>query len=199
MSRHRAFIAALGVSGSLLISASLIVPQEDVVNKAYIPMPGDVPTICVGETQGVTLDMYLDDLQCGKIFKGRLPEYHEKVRRNVKVEMTPHTEAAFASFVYNVGEGAFKGSTMLKLYNSGKKVEACEQLRRWVYGPAAKGGIKDKREPAIIGSQRDMSDGKKDGLALDGKIDGKTNCSVKENGCGGLPSRREKERETCLK
>lgn len=178
MNKLNTFIAALGLSGALLLSAQLIVPTENVVNQAHIPMPGDVPTICVGETQGITLGMYLDDAACAAIFKKRLPEYHAKVKRLVKAPMTPATEAAFASFVYNVGEGNFSRSTMLRLYNGGQKVEACEQFRKWVYGPAPFGGVADLR---------------------DGRKDGKKDCRIKENKCSGLTKRRELERELCLR
>lgn len=39
--------------------------------------------------------------------------------------------SALVSFVYNVGDGAFESSTMLKLINESKFTEAAEQFVRW--------------------------------------------------------------------
>ena len=39
--------------------------------------------------------------------------------------------AALVCFVYNIGMGAFKKSTMLKLLNEGKIGEAAGQFPRW--------------------------------------------------------------------
>lgn len=41
--------------------------------------------------------------------------------------------AALASFVYNVGEGQFSRSTLLRKLNAGDAREACAELSRWVY------------------------------------------------------------------
>ncbi|WP_406704873.1 glycoside hydrolase family protein, partial [Sodalis sp.] len=42
-------------------------------------------------------------------------------------------KAALASFVYNVGGGAFSRSTLLKKLNTGDIPGACDEIRRWVY------------------------------------------------------------------
>lgn len=50
--------------------------------------------------------------------------------------------ASYISFAYNVGDSAFRSSTLLELHNQGRYREACEQMRRWVYVTVA--GIKVK-------------------------------------------------------
>lgn len=68
----------------------------------------------------------------------------EAVRDAVKVPLEQHEFDALAAFVFNVGDGAFKESTLLKLLNSGGKLEAAEQFGRWVKGPDKNGdGVKD--------------------------------------------------------
>jgi len=47
--------------------------------------------------------------------------------------MTDGQKAAFVSFAYNVGAGAFCGSTLVKLANSGDMAAACAQLSRWTF------------------------------------------------------------------
>ncbi|ELJ8444305.1 glycoside hydrolase family protein, partial [Vibrio cholerae] len=46
------------------------------------------------------------------------------------------TQAQFdvlVSFVFNLGEGSFRRSTMLKLFNQGDWQNACREFSRWVY------------------------------------------------------------------
>ncbi|WP_435793068.1 glycoside hydrolase family protein [Escherichia coli] len=43
------------------------------------------------------------------------------------------TRGALYSFVYNVGAGNFRTSTLLRKINQGDIKGACDQLRRWAY------------------------------------------------------------------
>lgn len=58
---------------------------------------------------------------------------------------------ALTSFVFNVGTGAFKQSTLLRMLNSGEKREAAGQFRRWKYagGQALPGLIKRRRAEMV--------------------------------------------------
>lgn len=49
----------------------------------------------------------------------------------VKVKLTQNQFDALVSFVYNVGGGAFRSSTLLKLLNAGDYEGAANQLPRW--------------------------------------------------------------------
>lgn len=49
----------------------------------------------------------------------------------VKVKLTQNQFDALVSFVYNVGGGAFRSSTLLKLLNAGDYEGAAYQLPRW--------------------------------------------------------------------
>ena len=51
--------------------------------------------------------------------------------------------AAMYSFTYNAGTGAFRNSTMLKLINNGRYMEACNQLWRWTKYTNPKTGKKE--------------------------------------------------------
>ena len=53
------------------------------------------------------------------------------IKLNVKVQLTQNQFDALADFIYNLGEGAFKESTLLKLLNQNKYQEASEQFKRW--------------------------------------------------------------------
>lgn len=50
----------------------------------------------------------------------------------VHVPLTENEAGALLSFIYNVGAGAFKSSTLLRLLNDGvPKAEVAEQFARW--------------------------------------------------------------------
>ena len=44
---------------------------------------------------------------------------------------TDNQFAALVSFAYNLGAGALKGSTLCRLHNEGRYVEAAAQFQRW--------------------------------------------------------------------
>lgn len=52
----------------------------------------------------------------------------------VQVPLNPVQEGALMDFVYNVGMGAFRTSTMLRKLNAGDYHGAAAELDRWVYG-----------------------------------------------------------------
>lgn len=57
------------------------------------------------------------------------------VRRLVKVPLTANQLSALTSFVFNVGEGAFADSTLLRLLNSGEPPAiVAKQFGRWIHG-----------------------------------------------------------------
>ena len=61
-------------------------------------------------------------------------EAEAAVIRLVKVQISQGQFDALVSFVFNVGVGAFQGSTLLRELNAGRYAAVPGQLRRWVYG-----------------------------------------------------------------
>lgn len=59
----------------------------------------------------------------------RVAERH--VNEAVQVKLTQNQFDALVSFVYNVGGGAFRSSTLLKLLNAGDYEGAANQFPRW--------------------------------------------------------------------
>jgi lysozyme len=53
------------------------------------------------------------------------------VNNNVKVDLDQNQFDALVSFTFNVGVGAFTGSTLLKLLNQGQYDQVPDQLLRW--------------------------------------------------------------------
>jgi lysozyme len=53
------------------------------------------------------------------------------IRKYVTVPLTEHQYAALEDFDFNVGEGNFSGSTLLKMLNGGNYAGAAKQLELW--------------------------------------------------------------------
>ena len=53
--------------------------------------------------------------------------------RHVRVPLTDNQRAALISFVFNLGCGAFKSSTLLSKLNASDYLGACQEFPRWSY------------------------------------------------------------------
>jgi lysozyme len=72
------------------------------------------------------------------------------VNNNVKVELNQNQFDALVSFTFNVGGGAFKGSTLLKKLNAGLYGEVPSQLMRWdKAGGKVVPGLEKRRENEV--------------------------------------------------
>ena len=74
------------------------------------------------------------------------------VMRNTKVYLNDNQRAALASFVYNLGSGAFMASTLRKRINAGDFDDVPYQLSRWCYarGVKLKGLVRRRQAEAEL-------------------------------------------------
>jgi lysozyme len=128
------------------VALGLIAGWEGKSNKAYLDLV-NVPTICYGYTHGVRLGDIKTDTECVQLLRKEVNRIDEIVSHTVRVPLRDHERAAIISFIYNVGEGNFYKSTLLKKLNRGDIAGACNELPKWVY---AKGkrlqGLANRRE-----------------------------------------------------
>ena len=124
-------LAAVGLSASLILAGgTLLAHFEGKENKAYKDVVG-VWTQCYGDTNHVERNRVKTDDECTDGLAQDLIKYNTKMKKYVTVPMTEGQEAAFTSFVYNVGEGTWERGTPLKLLNEGKPEQACQFLMRY--------------------------------------------------------------------
>lgn len=124
----RILVASLSLSAAAFGG---LVAYEGYSDSAIIPVPGDVPTIGFGSTEGVRMG---DRITAPKAVARALQDvakYEGAVKQCVKVPLHQHEYDAFISLSYNIGPGAFCGSTLVRVLNAGGYTEACRQILKW--------------------------------------------------------------------
>jgi len=74
----------------------------------------------------------LSETQCWALLDQDIARFTETVSESVGVALNAHQFDALVIFAFNVGERAFRGSTLLRLLNTGDYEAVPSQLRRWV-------------------------------------------------------------------
>ena len=137
------------VGGLVLSAAGLvgIVQWEGYRDAAYVPVPGDVPTIGFGTTEGVKLgDRITPPMALARALKDA-SKFEGAVKKCVTVPLHQHEYDAYTSFAYNVGVNAFCGSTLVRKLNAEDYAGACAELSRWTRGPqGVLQGLVNRRE-----------------------------------------------------
>lgn len=128
MALQRKHIAALALSASAFVGLAV---HEGYSDRAYTPVPGDVPTIGFGTTEGVKMgdsitapQALVRALQDAQKFEGAL-------KQCVKVPLHQHEYDAYISLSYNIGSNAFCNSTLVRKLNTEQYSEACAEIKRW--------------------------------------------------------------------
>jgi lysozyme len=92
---------------------------------------GGVLTIGYGHTRDVRPGMRITKEQAEKLFMEDLERFERAVRGAVTVPIGNNMFAALVSFTYNVGESAFRKSTLLRRLNAGNFAAAANEFPRW--------------------------------------------------------------------
>ena len=101
--------------------------------KSYL-CPANVWTIGYGTTKDVKPGMTITEAEAERMLAEDVAEFEKGVRAAVKVPLADHQLAALISFAYNVGLGAFRTSTLLRLVNKSEFDSAAKQFDRWTKG-----------------------------------------------------------------
>lgn len=132
MSRARVVIGALSISAAAFVG---LLQHEAYRPKAYYATPAEqakgISTVGFGTTDGVKPG---DTLAVEPALQRALSDvgrFEGAIKRCVTVPLHQHEYDAYASLAYNIGTGAFCGSTLVRRLNEGDYPGACAEISRW--------------------------------------------------------------------
>lgn len=101
---------------------------------AYI-CPAGVVTVGYGTTRiqgkAVQLGTTITTDEADMLLEEDLKSFEDAVNQNVREEISQNQFDALVAFVYNVGAGNFKKSTLLKKINAGEFNQAADEFLKW--------------------------------------------------------------------
>lgn len=109
-------------------------------------------TIGYGHTSTAKQGMVITEAEAERLLRQDLKTAEEEINRHL-LPLKQHQFDSLASFVFNVGIGAFRKSTLLKrLKMDVNHPDIINQFGRWVYGGGKilKGLVKRRREEANL-------------------------------------------------
>jgi lysozyme len=110
---------------------SLVKASEGCQLTAY-RCPAGVWTIGYGHTKGVRQGQTITQDEADALLHEDLDDAAAQVRGMVTVPLTQGQFDALCDFVFNLGSGRLRDSTLLRLLNQGRYQEAAAQFRFWV-------------------------------------------------------------------
>lgn len=119
--------------GALTLSATglaFISQNEGRELNAYKDVVG-VVTICDGHTKTAKMGQTATNEICDALLKEDTREAQAAVKRLVKVKVTQSQYDAMVDFVFNLGEGNFASSTLLRKINADDCWGAGKEFPRW--------------------------------------------------------------------
>lgn len=128
MKAPRHTVTALSLSAAALVALAV---SEGYSERAIIPVKGDVPTIGFGTTGGVKLGDTITPPQALERKLRDVAQFEGALKRCVTVPLAQHEYDAYIQLSYNIGSGAFCGSTLVKKLNAGDYAGACGEILKW--------------------------------------------------------------------
>ena len=122
-------ISAAGLGG--------IAVHEGYRDKAYIPVPGDVPTIGFGNTtyadgSKVQLGDKITRKEATELLGNTVSIFEKQIKDCIKLPLAQNEYDSFVSLSYNISAKAFCGSTLVKKLNVYDYEGARNEIFTWV-------------------------------------------------------------------
>lgn len=137
---------AAGVLSLSVAGIAFIQGWEGTRTEAYLDSVG-VPTICTGSTRAVRVGQTATSHECQQRLVEDTGVAGKALARLVQAPVTQEQYDALLSLVFNIGEGNFARSTLLKRLNAGQCRVAADEFRKWVYaGGKRLRGLVSRRE-----------------------------------------------------
>lgn len=109
---------------------ALIRRHEGLRLDAYLD-PVGIPTIGYGSTLNVSMGQSITEQEALELLLADVERFEDAVRESVNVPINQHQFDALVSLCFNIGEGAFKRSTLLRKLNAGDHAGAADEFLRW--------------------------------------------------------------------
>ncbi|EAA8631542.1 MULTISPECIES: lysozyme [Salmonella] len=125
-----------GGASAIVIAAALLGGNDGLEGRHHEPYRdvAGVLTVCDGHTgKDIVPGKHYTDAECDALLNKDLALVAAHIDPLIKARIPNSERAAFYSFVYNVGTGAFARSTLLKKLNAGDHAGACNELKLWTY------------------------------------------------------------------
>lgn len=110
--------------------------------------PAGKPTIGWGHTYGVKLGRTISEAEAEVLLDHDYQQAEDDVLELVTVPLTDNQLGALTSFVFNLGQGNFNKSTLLRKINASDFVGAAAEFDKWVY--ATVNGVKTKLNGLVV-------------------------------------------------
>ncbi|HKU64451.1 MAG TPA: lysozyme [Rhizomicrobium sp.] len=132
---------------------ALVKAHEGLRLEAYQDTSG-IWTIGYGHTKGVRPGDSISAERAEQLLEADLMDAERAVAALVKVPLTDNQFSALVSFVFNLGEGAFARSTLLRKLNEGGHGLVPASLKSWIFdnGKVLQGLVKRRAAEAALWS-----------------------------------------------
>lgn len=105
--------------------------REGYSDGAIIPVPGDVPTIGFGTTEGVKMGDKITPPQAVARALQDASKYEGAIKQCVKVPLHQREYDIYTSLAYNIGPNAFCKSSIVRALNQERYEDACDHILDW--------------------------------------------------------------------
>ena len=133
MNKARVSIAGLSLSAAAFVG---ILTHEGYRDRAYIPVPGDVPTIGFGTTEGVKMGQSIDPVNAVIRAQRDVTKFESGLKQCVTAPLYQYEYDTYTSMVYNMGTARFCASSIPTKLNAGQYEAACKTILEFTCGPA---------------------------------------------------------------
>lgn len=155
--------ASGGVAAAVVaLAIPFLMQWEGKRNYAYLDTIANPPvwTVCYGQTGPRAYEgAYYTDAECMEMLTAEVWKFYNRMDPMMTNREIPvSVQFGLLELMYNVGDGNFRTSTILRLANEGKYREACLQLDRWVKaGGVTVRGLVNRRNASEEMCMKDMS------------------------------------------
>lgn len=121
------------ISGSFVVVTALVT-LEGMHTHPYLDI-GGVPTACTGITQNVDMNKIYTVPECQKLLTQQIQLKQPALLKCINVPIKQNEYDAYTIMAFNIGTGAFCGSSTVKQLNLGNHLAACKLIAT---GPTGK-------------------------------------------------------------